>query len=1041
MELAGLNLFIDVAVLDEYFATGDTVYGYYAALEPGAIGRMRDPVSRLTTIPEFSQIPDYSYGLADFILGNEHCFLKNAFFGVRNDASACHNYATRLGPLNSTHFPPQARAVYEGYHKLAIDTAVRCAQLSDAIDNMSMSVELPESASAGSQVRFPNEQFLHFEVVKRCELEALAIEAVAAHYSSDAWSMGHMWERWGAPVLAPSAGGQAQQFAAALQAGLIHGAREVLGKLPGMSPGAAFNVHDQMNAPGPWVPDASADDPANARGVRFQSGNGVLPGAGDGYLLECTSQRPIDDPDSSVAFYSESMFTSPRLQETKELMLACVARGFQEVYEAGPRSRGDLSPSPALHLGVQSSLSARCWNLRADNHSMWLGAGISSIPASRHPAFWAAVDAVGGTIAGALYQTLPLVGAGQSAKETAALYAELAVRAALFPDGTQSASMPPPFLGLGRNSLAVGTIRSGGVSQLDRFDRDTWSEAPIGLGGCDEDADCAPSEYCQRELHDDGSEIRSCVEKETGTLQAFRTAELQTWCEITPMEDLQRAATLCGTAIEEGGGNAECIACAELVVPHMRNACDEGSYDSEVTAHPVLHSDRAPYFDYRSMCDIAAPLLNAEPATVYAPYDPAGLDAALRAARSLCETGLVGADPIEYAFDDEPPPSEEAVDIDAIQLYEERNTCGASGKAHWFRFKHDPEIAELHQLVVTTSDLTDSNDETHTAELGELRFELFSGDDCDIPGPPASFIDPDKDGIPDAWAIRWETGPEKPNEVCVRVAPEEYDTWTSYVLSETTAEPGNALFTMIEQQTSANAQVSWPMYARGQEVQHQNGQFYKCDYFGWRRSSWDERWGEPNMLMEDWGPDCVPLGDTGFNAAAQATLMSEGSNGAGSATAQVVTMVSGGTVTMSASASGNGTVACDTDDTTYCSWNVSGTGRSQAELLVELEEDAEVEIHYNACGAYHSTASRGTSGVNIIQEIGSPIFLGNGDNPDLPCEDVLTRTFAKETRLEILINVQAEGATVLDNLEPDPDFLASRSRSGSITVTFRPLNP
>ncbi len=35
------------------------------------------------------------------------------------------------------------------------------------------------------------------DFLKDCEIESLSIESVAQHFLQDAWSEGHMWERWG----------------------------------------------------------------------------------------------------------------------------------------------------------------------------------------------------------------------------------------------------------------------------------------------------------------------------------------------------------------------------------------------------------------------------------------------------------------------------------------------------------------------------------------------------------------------------------------------------------------------------------------------------------------------------------------------------------------------------------------------------------------------------------------------------------------------------------------------------------------------------
>ena len=1024
MELVGLRDYADDPVL-QYLGAGGNGVGVFPSLEPGAIGQMTETVWRPTTVPEFSQLPDVSYGLADFILGNEHCFLQHTQFGIRNAPQICHNYVALLGPLNSTHFPPQARAVYQGYHRLALDTAARCRELAEAVENMSASIGLPESAPSGSEINFPNEEFLRDEVLKRCELEALAIEAVATHYSSDAWSMGHMWERWGAPVLARSGGDQARQWVVALLSGLIHGARDVLGKLPD----AVVNEHDQMNAPGPWVPETGGLDLAKTREVRFHSGGRSLPGAGDGYLLECTSRRPIDDPDSPLDSYSESMESSPNLQETKSLMLSCVARGFQEVYEAGPRTGGDLPLALGLHPAIPSSLSDGCWNLRADNLSMWLGAGISSIPASRDPAFWRGVNAVAG-VADLLFELSAFEELERLGRDMVALHTSLALRALLVPGGEQSASMPPPLLGLSRNSLAVSQIKSGDVAQLDKFDRDAWAAAPRGVGGCDDDAECAPNEYCQIELDSDGTELRSCVEKEVSILRAFRRAELQTWCEASEIEDLQRAAALC-----QGSLGADCDACAELVLPHMRNACDAGSYDPEVTGRPALLTEEPPYFDHRSMCDIASPLLGKVPPVLYAAYDPAEQGTALAAALSLCESGFIATDPIEYDFDEEPPPSDEALGIDEITLNEERSTCGAAGKVHWFRLTHDANLTHVHQLLLTPSPLIDSNGQSHTAEVDKLTVDVFSGEDCVTAGPSASLRDTNQDGLADAWAVPWGTGPAKPNEICIRVTASEYDSWTNYALSEATEDVGSELFTVLDQLTYATAKVT---VTSSQHVEHSRHEFSKCDIFGWRTASVEERAGEPSVELEDWGPECV----AGFsvslgNLGASGTYATSGASGTASATADLSMTVGSRELRLSGGASGSASLVCDSDQTTYCPGVISGTGNSYAQLNFEMLESADVEISWNTCGDVGQSAAY----VGIVRPGASLItvagHVSNDTNPAFGCAGFETTTFFRGTQYHIRNTVDA----AIHGLASDEAGAPTEGSRGSwISVVLRPID-
>ena len=93
-------------------------------VEPGkpgeVVGRVADSLLdaitvRKTKLSELSQLPDVSYGLSDFALGNTHCLAKNG----PEDPDTCHTFMPHMGAVNSTHFSPQNRHVYARYHRAA----------------------------------------------------------------------------------------------------------------------------------------------------------------------------------------------------------------------------------------------------------------------------------------------------------------------------------------------------------------------------------------------------------------------------------------------------------------------------------------------------------------------------------------------------------------------------------------------------------------------------------------------------------------------------------------------------------------------------------------------------------------------------------------------------------------------------------------------------------------------------------------------------------------------------------------------------------
>jgi hypothetical protein len=195
-------------------------------------------VPRVHAPSEFAQLPDFSYSLWDWALGNETCPLGNPVL-----ASACHSFLGHMGATNSNHFLPQTRTTYGRYHALAMDRARACGEVRMKV------------AGRPELQRF----------VTACVHEALTLEAIGHHFLQDSWSSGHMWQRWGSPdeseLPDPASAG-----AVAALSGLIHGGRAVLqDRLPEGS-----DANDAMCAPNP--------------DVIFSSPAGLAPGVGDMYL-------------------------------------------------------------------------------------------------------------------------------------------------------------------------------------------------------------------------------------------------------------------------------------------------------------------------------------------------------------------------------------------------------------------------------------------------------------------------------------------------------------------------------------------------------------------------------------------------------------------------------------------------------------------------------------------------------------------------------------------------------------------------------------
>jgi hypothetical protein len=266
--------------------------------------------TRTFTVAELSQLPDFSYALWDWASGNETCPLNDG-----TDATLCHDFASHMGPVNSNHFVPQSQYAYRRAHSLAVARASECKALADALLG-----------------RFT-------EVTRACEIEALSLEAMAQHFLQDAWSMGHMWQRWGSSNLDDFPGTTREEqrdraVLTALVSGFIHGARGVLQALPSWT---TYDVNDALCAP--W------DD------VRFVAKDGLVSQAvGDLYLAQMTDQQ-------------------------RRRFFDCATSSLLQVYSATGKAHGALG-SAATGLSSVDPTSDFCFGQRATNEAIVRGMAI-----------------------------------------------------------------------------------------------------------------------------------------------------------------------------------------------------------------------------------------------------------------------------------------------------------------------------------------------------------------------------------------------------------------------------------------------------------------------------------------------------------------------------------------------------------------------------------------------------------------------------------------------------------------------------------------
>lgn len=317
-EQAGLPAEVSATKTTTVFTSADTV-DIGGTASPTLVPAPFESASRIAyrswSVGEFTQLPDFSWSLWDWASGHETCPLDGA-----SSLADCHDFAAHMGPVNSNHFLPQSRSYYAHYHQLALDRAKDCAELRTKLGG----------------------RFEDFE--RDCELEALTLEAVGQHYLQDAWSMGHMWERWGSSTLTDFPGGTTEEkrdraVLTALVSGFFHGARGVLQALPTWT---SYDVNDAMCAP--WDT------------VRFTTPSGEQGhGVGDAYLDTFTAGGKYE-------LQSSTFFR-------------CAVSGLLEVYTASGQRHGAANPAAGF-MSVDPT-SETCFGQRATNESIAQGAAVN----------------------------------------------------------------------------------------------------------------------------------------------------------------------------------------------------------------------------------------------------------------------------------------------------------------------------------------------------------------------------------------------------------------------------------------------------------------------------------------------------------------------------------------------------------------------------------------------------------------------------------------------------------------------------------------
>ncbi len=511
-ERAGLPAAVSNTVRLRVFTSSDTVTsgtGTVPTLRPVAFESTLRAWTRAFTVGELAQLPDFSYALWDWATGHESCPLD----GIGATPESCHGFATHMGPVNANHFVPLAGAFYARYHALALGRARECAA--------------ERTALGAAATRFEG-------YLRDCEIEALAIESVGQHFLQDAWSSGHMWQRWGSPDLADFPGPTLEErrsraVLVALVSGFVHGSRGVLQVLPEW---AGLDVNDALCAPND--------------GVAFVRNGTATRAIGDDFLalLPANGGRGTEYNAQSERLYS------------------CAAAGLIAVYTAAGQNHGALAPLDPT-LSVVDPTGSECFGQRVTNRAIVAGAAIQL------------------RVAGAQVE-LPVD------SRLASMIVPNLARAA------GNATVTPAL----RNQFRLELVRAMSIARItakDAPDGVQLAEGSLGpLLGAQPNGrfvsrtPLAP--YIDPDLPWPGTAdlaTPSASERALALARLFHRGHAADWCNATDASRLAALRAHAGdTSLDTSGRAAACEACAEVVQRHLRVG-SALAYDT--SAEPLCH--------------------------------------------------------------------------------------------------------------------------------------------------------------------------------------------------------------------------------------------------------------------------------------------------------------------------------------------------------------------------------------------------------------------------------------------------------------------
>ena len=538
---------------------------------------------RVYAIGEMTQLPDLSYSFWDWVLGNEYCPI-----GPWRSVRACHSFTTHMGTLNSSHFLPQAESFFRYYHKLAVERAGVCGHLRQNLDD----------------------EYISF--VEQCDQHAFTYEAIAHHYLQDAWSMGHMWERWGGPNPSDlgSADWRERGMLAAITAGLIHGSKGVVQGLVDDTNWPKQTSLFSVGRPDVRDPLCAPLDPSDF----MCEGIGISDDLRLDLRAVCSAgefERTLDPPayidghDGSKHrgigdLYADEFATSGTYARPWARLTECAQASIAEVAGAAGipvSAAGGSGPPPQ-----ESSYSGRCFGQRATNGSMWLGAGLDIIVedvetewlAPKLPRVgWIVLPGTRSTV----WVRLPLAPI-VSSKLVGYLREEVRDLFDIKSGAGDDLGAADAVIALAEQEGEVSLsedMKTRYREQLGDFAQElkAWARTrPHGTAastslppivGVRDNSDGSyqhnpPADYLDPPLpHEPSFALETSIttddDRADAVARAYHRAFAAEWCQVTTVDDLKTLKT-----------DAEgplCEVCGDLAGRHLRQGADAGNYDAE----------------------------------------------------------------------------------------------------------------------------------------------------------------------------------------------------------------------------------------------------------------------------------------------------------------------------------------------------------------------------------------------------------------------------------------------------------------------------